>query len=1013
MSAGEAHTCAVSTEGVVKCWGDNTYGQLGNGTAPSAFPVEVNGLPPVDQVSAGHNHTCALTTTGGVKCWGRSDSGQLGDGGVSPGGSTPVDVVGLGSGVVALASGGWHTCAITAAGAVKCWGSDSFGQLGGAATESCFEQLFPGPVPCSAVPIDVAGIAGGAIDVAAGFSHSCAAMAGGGVKCWGRNHTGQLGDGTFLDRDTPVDVGGLSDSIVEVSASFWHTCALNSSDGLECWGANFSGQLGDGTQLNRTQAVDVSGMTSGVAAVELGYQHSCAILLAGTVRCWGDGALRQLGTNVDQSSLPLDVTGINDVISISGGDQHTCAVTAAGSVYCWGFNLFGRLGDGTGINFSARPVPVLPLGSSAVTITSGLGSFADGPFNCVVTTASAAKCWGDNTYGQLGRGLGTGGTTPLEVSGLGSGTVDVSTSGTSRHACAVTSAGGVRCWGINGAGQLGIDSDAGPETCPGPTPCSRIPLDVVGLTSGVASVAIGESHTCAVTTAGGAKCWGANNRGQVGDGTQVRRLTPANVAGLATSVASISAGAAHSCAVTTDDGVKCWGDNGIGQLGDGTLSGRTTPVDVSGLTSGVAAVAAGQNHTCALTTTGGVKCWGSGPLGSETTELCFVSGEFVPCSTTPVDVSGLTSGVAAVSSGASHACALLATGAVKCWGSNGSRLGDGSLEDSLVPVNVVGLNEPQAAVSAGATQTCALSVTGVVSCWGRQAGLREIRGHVSPVLVVDASAKPTPTFTPCAPEGCPTATNTPTPTPTPLPGPQSEMLLNIKGGSCNDSERPTTCDVLVGGEFLLSVDAVAVPSSGYILMQTFVYFGGELTYNPTQLAIQEIRWPECQSSTALRAQVDNTLPPVSGGNNTDEAVNHGCLTGLFSQPLSMYVGNLVEMSFTCSAEPTSNKIDLLPMGDPHDSTSIASTSGSKFTVRLSEAQNDTVFPKLSGLTVNCVESTAVGGVALDSELAPLGALEAGEQRSRVWGSWLAGALVVLLGLVLVSAMVDRRLRSRS
>ena len=245
------------------------------------------------------------------------------------------------------------------------------------------------------------------------------------------------------------------------------------------------------------------------------------------------------------------------------------------------------------------------------------------------------------------------------------------------------------------------------------------------------------------------------------------------------------------------------------------------------------------------------------------------------------------------------------------------------------------------------------------------------------------------------------------------------MLLNIKGGDCDDSERPTTCDVLAGEEFLLSVDAVAVPSSGYILMQTFVNFGEELTYKPAQLARQEVSWPDCQSSTAVRGQfrfIAVGQPPVE----TDEVVHHGCLSGLLPPiPVSHYVGNLVEISLTCSAEPTSNEIDLIPAthGDPinfPDEFTIAGTSGAKFTY-LNGGQQVSIIPKLSGITINCVDvlPEAVGGVALDGDLAPLGALEAGEQRSRVWGSWLAGALVALLGVVLVSAIVSGRLRSRS
>jgi alpha-tubulin suppressor-like RCC1 family protein len=683
ISTGESHACALTIDGGVKCWGYNGSGQLGDGTNQGrSTPVDVSGLTSgIQAVSAGDQHTCALTAAGGVTCWGSNEEGQLGDG-THEGRSTPVDVSGLTSGVRAVSAGDDHTCALTTAGAVKCWGDNRLGQLG----DGSFGDRL--------TPADVSDLASGVQAVSAGGQHTCALTTGGGVKCWGYNGDGQLGDGTTNMRPTPGDVSGLTSGVQSISAKTAHTCAVTTNSGVKCWGHNGSGRLGDGTTTGRPTPVDVSGMPGGVQTISAGYHHTCAVTASGEAKCWGENEFGKLGDGTTASRLaPVDVNGLTSgVQSIAAGYDFTCALTTGG-VKCWGNKYYGQLGDGTNGNY-LTPVDAGSLSSTIQAIAVG------DMHTCALTTSGGVKCWGYNSQGQLGDGTLYDSMTPVDVTGLTSGVQAISSG--SGHACALTTGGGVKCWGGNGVAQLGD----------GTTTNHATPVDVTGLTSGVQAIATGTFHTCALTTMGGIKCWGYNDHGQLGDGTTTNSAALVDVSGLTSGVKAIAAGYFHTCALTTNGGVKCWGRNDSGQLGNETQTDQLTPVGVTGLTSGVQVVSAGGSHTCALTTGGGAKCWGYnevGQLGDGTTNT----------RPTPGDVSGLTSAVQTISAGGNHTCAVTTGGAAKCWGYNEvGKLGDGTPTKSALPVDVTGLSAGVKAISAREWHTCALTTAGGVKCWG-------------------------------------------------------------------------------------------------------------------------------------------------------------------------------------------------------------------------------------------------------------------------------------------------------
>lgn len=410
--SGYTHSCAIrksdpgDAAGQAVCWGLNNYGQLGDGTMTDrSSPVAVKqpgwtGTPPNDgrlddviQVTAGDGHTCAIRRGGQVVCWGANPYLQIGQDSSVSRSTIPMPVKQAGwtgtapddgplENVVQLAGGNRHTCARQTGGSVVCWGANSVGQLGNGATTNSFIPVAVKQTGWTGIPPNDHSL-GDAIRITAarGGLHTCAVRTSGQVACWGNNVNGQLGDGTFTDRTSPVAVkqvgwtagspgDGLLTDASQIAAGAFHSCAVGQDGGVTCWGSNQKGQLGTGASTGSAVPVPV----------------------------------RQTGW----TGTPPDDKLFHDATGITAGREFSCATGEDRTVSCWGLNEYGQLGDGT-TTPRAVPVAVKPVGWSEATPTDQrlgpVATVAAGDSHvCALMVSSPAVCWGSDSNGQLANG---------------------------------------------------------------------------------------------------------------------------------------------------------------------------------------------------------------------------------------------------------------------------------------------------------------------------------------------------------------------------------------------------------------------------------------------------------------------------------------------------------------------------------------------------------------------------------------------------------------------------------
>ena len=712
--------------------------------------AQTQSLMAVSDVSAGLYHSCALVSGGEVWCWGRNDQGQLGDGTVQSR-PTPAPVA-LPAPALMVSAGGSHTCALLTGGSVACWGDNTYGQLGlGDATVT--GRLTPALID-GAVLKDV-------VQLSAGSDHTCAVTQQAIGLCWGRNDEHQQGADTLNPVLAPrvvTQTGNLAPlpfgTLTAVFAGNKHTCGLGESDAISgvgyCWGRNVDRQVSPYGSFATPSPTTMGGIF-GFQTLSAGGGHTCYLeptppqtgpptpAQSGRVRCQGLATDGQLGNGLTTFS---GTTAIDPFQALTSGfttSGFRSIVASARSTYVLdrrGVVKAWGANDRGQLGDGTTTARLTPVALQAIPPMSRLASSGD--HACAIASTGELYCWGRNDFGQAGTSSSTNPQrVPTVVPGLSTASVGRGLGAGTKHACARLNDGTISCWGDNSSGQLGDGQRA---------PWRDTAGRVEGLSglSGVASVSAGALSTCAVTTDGRVRCWGEGSEGQTGEGTTASSTTPGVVASLDNAV-SVSVGGAFACALGSDGLVSCWGRNVEGQVGTYTSqTGSPSLLPVKVTTGGfigsevtsVTSVAAGDHHACALDVGGFVYCWGGndfGQLGNADFSTSRYSAQSLP---------GLLA--ARLASGANHSCAATALGAVSCWGANSAgQLGDGTLTVRTTPVSVVGLAVPAWKLAAGADHTCALAANGSVRCWGAnttgQLGTGNTTPSRSPVSVAGVS----------------------------------------------------------------------------------------------------------------------------------------------------------------------------------------------------------------------------------------------------------------------------------
>jgi len=677
--SGQMSTDLVSGENALEISVADLAGNVTDLTAD--FDVQLSTMN-IRSISSDQN-TCAVTEPDGeVFCWGKNDQWQLLDGTHSSPVPLPRKIPGL-KDVLSIQVKDNNVCVLTKERILWCWGDNSQGQLGIGSSLSYSIPVSPGYLSTVA-------------QYSVGLGHACEVDDTHLAACWGQNDYGQADGQDTINYNLPVLLP--LEHVASIGAGYQYTCALIQDGTVQCWGINTYGQLGNGTNTNSITPVPVQGITNAVE-LSVGFYHACVRTSDGLIRCWGYNGYGELGiSSVTSSNIPVTHPTLNGVLQVNVGIFHTCVLDLNHHLECWGNGSDGQLGNGS-LSDSYTPVQVSNLDS--------IHQYSIGQRQgCVVQDDSKLKCWGRNDNGQVGNGTFVNQATPVEIhlpNSPSSLSFSLLVSGDLAQ-CGRREDGRNFCWGRGDRGTIG-NGDTNTPTFP------------TEISNNFIHFSLGFIHTCGSTIDGDVWCWGANGNGQLGPNTPLgyNNPIPVQVSGVS-NVTELAASAESNCALLEDHTIRCWGDDFLGQLGDGTNNPSAMPVTVQGINNAVriAGNARGE-HFCAVLQTGGVACWGSNSHGQLGLDPNTASSSNIPLGVP------LISNAIQVSVGGEYTCVLLQSGKIECFGNNADgQLGDNTTTDAYLPTEVSGLNNVSQ-LTAGYNHTCALLTSGITKCWGYNA----------------------------------------------------------------------------------------------------------------------------------------------------------------------------------------------------------------------------------------------------------------------------------------------------